>query len=99
MAAKDIAMTKRWFKIWLIGNCGTKCFERFVYWYEHDDEEMADLIERELGPYSSGVRSSHWRKVSRPPKKIVLERIASLKWSRKHALSEIRIHQKELDNG
>lgn len=88
---------RRWFKIWAIGNGGMECFMRYVYWNDHSDDnsdsDMSYMIEREIGPFSSGVRSVHWRRV-KPPKKVIEDKIRELRRLRKSALNEIREHVK-----
>lgn len=89
----------RWFKIWAVGNGGQETDERFVYWPDYGDDsgEFPYMIEREIGPFSGGIRSVNWKRV-KPPRDVILKRIETLKSNRRYALSEMRAHQKELDN-
>jgi len=90
-------MAKCWFKIWTVGNGGTPSEHHYVFWYDHSDDkwEMADMVERELGPFGEGTRSVNWEK-EEPPKEILLEYIQRLKNRIKNAEQEIKILEKKL---
>jgi len=59
-------MTKRWHRIWFVGNGGMECHVRFVY--RSPDYLNTSTVEGELGPLPSGARSVHWREEIPPPK-------------------------------
>lgn len=89
-------MNKCWFIIWLTGNGGRQHSHHYVYWEDIGDDDMSDMIECELGPYPSSIRSCHWERET-PPKEFILRHIEYLRASIKNAQQEIDIHQQYLD--
>jgi hypothetical protein len=78
----------------------------YVYWpdfscadgYTEQDirEEMGYMIERQLGPYSSGIRSSNWERVDQPPRQVIYDRIRQLEREINTAIREIYEHQESI---
>jgi len=87
-------MKRVWFKIWATGNGGYEYDHKYVFWpdYNHDSCEMSYMIEDELGPFPSSVRSVHWEKVN-PSNDVLLGRIRQLERTINSAIAEIYIHQ------
>jgi hypothetical protein len=70
----------KWLKTWGIGNGGMRCYESYLEvpddyeeWY--GEEGIAELIERDSGPFSGGVRSINWEEVDKLPLKEIERRI------------------------
>lgn len=90
-------MKHSWFKIWAVGNGGMECYVKFVFWPDYGDDELSSMVEHELGPFPSSVRSVHWERMM-PPKDVVQKRIDEIEQNIKYLNSELNHHKKHLPN-